>query len=93
MFIDFGFILSCVYLQLNSITVESATHSDAPAKTKDECCPGQPYILYHTVTGVPVEFVNPVNTGMFDETIDIVNGDNVSRIVKQISKRNKLIKG
>ena len=67
---------------------------EAPEKTKEECCPGNPYISFSVEPGI---FINISNqdacNGLFRKLIKIVEGDNISNIVSQIAKGNKQIEG
>lgn len=66
---------------------------EAPEKTREECCPGAPYMNFSVKVGIPVFIINPQKyNGLFRMTIKIANTDTVENIISRISKDNKLIK-
>lgn len=67
---------------------------EAPEKTKEECCPGGPYISFYTLPGILVNISNsePCN-GLFTSSVKIVDGDNVDCVISKIARGNKRIEG
>lgn len=66
---------------------------EAPEKTKEECCPGAPYMNFSTKQGVSVCIINPQKySGLFRMDIIITDGDTVEDIILRILKENKIIK-
>ena len=67
---------------------------EAPEKTKEECCPGAPYISFSAKPGIFIKISNqdPCN-GLFRTMIKITDGDKVSKVISRITKGNKRIEG
>lgn len=67
---------------------------EAPEKTKEECCPGAPYMNFSTKQGVSVCIINPQKySGLFRMDIIIADGDTIEDIISRILKENKVMKG
>lgn len=67
---------------------------EAPEKTKEECCPGAPYISFSTQPGIFVNISNPEPcNGLFTTSVKIVDGDSVANVISKIAKGNKRIEG
>jgi len=80
-------------LELEGLQVRFSTDNDAPEKVRNDCCPGQPIILYHSEPSVDVTFLNPqACSGHFELTIPIHEGDTAARIAERITKMDRLIK-
>ncbi|OAD52391.1 Leucine--tRNA ligase, cytoplasmic, partial [Eufriesea mexicana] len=78
-------------LDLENIIIKYT--NEAPEKTREECCPGAPYMNFSTTPGIPVCIINPQKcSGLFRTTIKIADGDTVENVVSRILKENKLIK-
>ncbi|XP_050477440.1 leucine--tRNA ligase, cytoplasmic isoform X1 [Bombus huntii] len=66
---------------------------EAPEKTKEECCPGAPYMNFSTKQGVSVCIINPQKySGLFRTDIIIADGDTIEDIISRLLKENKIIK-
>ncbi|XP_006610431.1 leucine--tRNA ligase, cytoplasmic isoform X2 [Apis dorsata] len=78
-------------LDLENIVIKYT--NEAPEKTREECCPGAPYMNFSVKLGIPVFIINPQKyNGLFRMTIKVANADTVENIILRISKDNKLIK-
>lgn len=77
-------------LDLEQVTMKYT--DEAPEKTKEECCPGGPYISFYTLPGILVNISNsePCN-GLFTSSVKIVDGDNVDCVISKIARGNKRI--
>ncbi|XP_063989407.1 leucine--tRNA ligase, cytoplasmic [Diachasmimorpha longicaudata] len=66
---------------------------EAPEKTREECCPGAPYMSFHSTPGVFVTAVNPQKcSGMFSMTVKIGEGNTGADIARKIAKNSRSIK-
>ncbi|XP_046624335.1 leucine--tRNA ligase, cytoplasmic [Neodiprion virginianus] len=73
--------------------IEIKYSDEAPEKTKEECCPGAPYISFSTRPGLPVTVVNPQKcNSLFTKIIKLSDGDRAVDVSARIAKDNKLIK-
>lgn len=90
-----GFIVSTVWtftFQLEQIEIKYT--DEAPEKTKEECCPGAPYMSFSTRPGLSITVINRQKcTGFLSKTIKLSDGDTAANISTRIAKDNKLIKG
>lgn len=78
-------------LNLENIVIKYT--DEAPEKTKEECCPGAPYMNFATKQGLSVCVMNPQKySGLFRINIKITDADTVEDIISRILKENKLIK-
>lgn len=81
----------CNTLDLEQICIKYT--DDAPEKTKEECCPGAPYITFFAKPGLPVAIVNVQKcSGFFTTSIKIADGDTAADITGRIARNNKQIK-
>lgn len=88
----FTSFLCFTHNQLDEIIIKYT--DEAPEKTKEECCPGAPYMSFSKKTAVPVHIVNPQsNSGLFEESISVSQADTASDIASRIAKHYKHIKG
>lgn len=86
------FIFLFYLYQLDEIIVKYT--NEAPEKTKEECCPGAPYMSFSKKTTVSIHIVNPQSScGLFELSISISQADTASTIVSRIMKKYKHIKG
>lgn len=77
-------------LDLDTVAVKYT--DEAPEKTKEECCPGAPYISFSTQPGIFVNISNPEPcNGLFTTSVKIVDGDSVANVISKIAKGNKRI--
>ncbi|XP_048511037.1 leucine--tRNA ligase, cytoplasmic isoform X2 [Athalia rosae] len=80
----------------NTLTLEEVIikyTDEASDKTKEECCPGAPYITFSTRPGISLNVVNPqMCTGLFTKTVKVFEGDTAANLVARIVKDNKSIK-
>jgi len=79
-------------LELEGVSV--AYSDSAPdAKTREECCPGDPIIVFRAEPNVPLKAVNvQPKSGLFGLSIPILNGDSVSSVAKRMSRMEKGVK-
>lgn len=78
-------------MQLEDLEIKYA--DEAEDKTKEECCPGVPYITFSVKPGLSVRFVNPqISNGLFEASIKISHGDTVKQVITRLAKE-KNIKG
>jgi len=79
-------------LELEGVSV--AYSDSAPdAKTREECCPGDPIIVFRAEPAVQLKAVNvQPKSGLFGLSIPILNGDSVSSIAKRMSRLERGIK-
>ncbi|XP_032668298.1 leucine--tRNA ligase, cytoplasmic isoform X2 [Odontomachus brunneus] len=78
-------------LDLHEIIIKYT--DEAPEKTKEECCPGAPYMSFSKKTAVPVHIINPQsNCGLFELSINVSQADTASDVVSRIAKHYKHIK-
>ncbi|XP_076289357.1 leucyl-tRNA synthetase [Lasioglossum baleicum] len=82
------------YLE-NTLDVENIVikyTDEAPEKTREECCPGSPYINFSN-SGLSVCVINPQKyNGLFRMSVMIMNKDNGTNVISRITKQSKLIK-
>ncbi|XP_012229302.1 leucine--tRNA ligase, cytoplasmic [Linepithema humile] len=70
---------------------------EAPEKTKEECCPGVPYMSFsveklHTKPLVSIRAINPqIGSGLFEMDVVISQDDTTADVVSHIVKQNKRI--
>ncbi|XP_031828654.2 leucyl-tRNA synthetase isoform X1 [Nomia melanderi] len=77
-------------LDLENIEIKYS--NEAPEKTKEECCPGSPYMNFFS-SGFSVCAINPQKcSGLFRMTIKIMNNDTGADVISRITKQSKLIK-
>uniref|UniRef100_A0A671KTP2 Leucine--tRNA ligase, cytoplasmic n=1 Tax=Sinocyclocheilus anshuiensis TaxID=1608454 RepID=A0A671KTP2_9TELE len=78
-------------LELDQIDVVFA--SEADDKVKEDCCPGKPFCVFRSESGVLVSLVNPQPAnGLFSTRIDIRQGDSKDSIIRRLSRVNRGIK-
>lgn len=78
--------------QLSEIIIKYT--DEAPEKTKEECCPGSPYINFIVKPSVPLSLINPQKyVGLFRMNLKIYEDDTVSNLIKRILHEHKHIKG
>lgn len=74
--------------------VEIKDTDEAPEKTKEECCPGYPYINFFATPGVHIKIINPQKcSGLFNMFVKICDGNTGADVAQQIAKKNKNLKG
>ncbi|XP_017875830.1 leucine--tRNA ligase, cytoplasmic isoform X2 [Ceratina calcarata] len=78
-------------LDLENIEIKST--EEATEKTREECCPGVPYMSFSSKPGISVCAINPQKCkGLFRVSVKISDGDTVEDVISRISKENKTIK-
>ncbi|XP_012279692.1 leucine--tRNA ligase, cytoplasmic isoform X2 [Orussus abietinus] len=78
---------------LNLEEIEIKYTDEAPEKTKEECCPGTPYMNFSTKPGITVTAANPqISSGFFSMQLKICHGDTVLAVATRIAKENKRLK-
>ncbi|XP_031781596.1 leucine--tRNA ligase, cytoplasmic [Nasonia vitripennis] len=76
-------------LDLEDLEIKFA--DEAEDKTKEECCPGAPYITFSVKPGLPVRFVNPQKcNGLFEASIKISHGDTTKQIITRLAKEKNI---
>ncbi|XP_011296656.1 leucine--tRNA ligase, cytoplasmic [Fopius arisanus] len=66
---------------------------EAPEKTREECCPGAPYISFDSTSGIVVTAVNPQKcSGLFSMLVKISEGTTGADIARKIVKDNRQLK-
>ncbi|XP_074651829.1 leucine--tRNA ligase, cytoplasmic-like isoform X2 [Tubulanus polymorphus] len=78
-------------LEVEGISVRFSEEGDE--KNKEECCPGEPFIVFRAEPSVPVMFINSQpHNGHFQLTVPIRQDDTVDKIVTKIRHLDKSIK-
>ncbi|KAG7204947.1 hypothetical protein KM043_005335 [Ampulex compressa] len=78
-------------LELEEILIKNT--DEAPEKTKEECCPGSPYISFFVKPGVQIKVLNPQKCiGLFRMITKISTLDTAANVISRILKENKQIK-
>ncbi|XP_014609108.1 PREDICTED: leucine--tRNA ligase, cytoplasmic [Polistes canadensis] len=76
-------------LELHEIIIKYT--DEAPEKTKEECCPGFPYINFSLKPSVQMCLINPQKyIGAFSMHFKIYENDTVSTLIERIVHENKL---
>ncbi|XP_026470911.1 leucine--tRNA ligase, cytoplasmic [Ctenocephalides felis] len=77
----------CNTLDLEHIDIKYTDDDLCPEKTKEECCPGAPYMSFNSKPGVMMSIVNPVQgSGYFTCNILIKHGDTVQKVLDRIHR-------
>lgn len=80
------------FKQLEEIVIKYT--DEAPEKTKEECCPGAPYMSFSKKLAVSIQIINPQSCcGLFEVSVDISQADTAANVVSRIVKVYKHIKG
>lgn len=67
---------------------------EASEKTREECCPGDPYMTFSATPGVSLVAVNSQQcSGLFRMSVKVSDGNTAADISTRIAKDNKHIKG
>ncbi|XP_043263224.1 leucine--tRNA ligase, cytoplasmic [Colletes gigas] len=78
-------------LDLETIVIKYT--DEASEKTKQECCPGSPYMNFSSKPGISVCIMNPQKcSSLFRISVKIMDADSVTDIISRILKENKQIK-
>ncbi|XP_034937128.1 leucine--tRNA ligase, cytoplasmic [Chelonus insularis] len=78
-------------LDLDEIEIKYT--DEASEKTKEECCPGSPYMNFSSTPGVFIRAINPQKcSGLFSVNIKLSNGTTAADVAGKIAKDNKRIK-
>lgn len=86
------YVYFSLIIQLDEIIIKYT--DEAPEKTKEECCPGVPYISFSTKPAVSISAINPqVGSGLFKLRVKVSQGDTAVDIASNIVKQNKSMKG
>lgn len=80
-----------IYHQLHDIVIKYT--DEAPEKTKEECCPGAPYMNFSAKPIVSLYIINPQSCSNLLELSMEISTVTVADIVSYIVKQNKHIKG
>lgn len=81
-----------ILFKVEEVIIKFTDDKEATEKMK-ECCPGAPFVLFSTKSGVKVDFVNPIPfTGLFSKYVTISDGDSYSKVIQRLSKDIKIIK-
>lgn len=74
-------------LQLETLDIKCTDDKDANEKTKEEVCPGHPFIVFSSKPSVPIVLENPVpRSGLFTITSDISDGDTTQSLTDKIAR-------
>lgn len=74
-------------LQLESLEIHCTDEAGALEKTREETCPGNPFITFSAKPTVQVVLENPIpRTGLFTITSNISNGDTTQSFTNKIAK-------
>lgn len=67
---------------------------EAQDKTKEDCCPGNPFITFLVTPSISMQFINssPLS-GLFTRSLPISDGDTFERVKIKLSKDVKALKG
>lgn len=66
----------------------------APEKTREECCPGVPYIAFSTLPALPIAIRNPIwGAPWMEKNYKISTGENVEEISARIIRDTATLKG
>lgn len=80
-------------LQLDEVSVRYTDEEGVPERSKD-CCPGQPHITFSAKPGVVLHCHNPIpRSGLFSQSIKISDGDSYMKVVSQLIKQIRTVKG
>ena len=78
-------------MQLEELEIKYSEEADE--KTKEECCPGAPFITFSVKPGLSLNFANPqVSNGLFETLIKVSHGDTIKQITSRLAK-DRSIKG
>lgn len=74
-------------LQLEKLVIHSTDEEGALEKTREETCPGNPFIVFSVKPTVQVILENPTpRSGLFTITSDISTGDTAASFTNKIAK-------
>ncbi|XP_058810679.1 leucine--tRNA ligase, cytoplasmic [Phymastichus coffea] len=77
-------------LDLEDLDIKYADEADD--KTREECCPGAPFIGYSVKPGVFLKFVNPqISYALFETTLKVSQNETAKQVIFKLAK-NKSIK-
>ncbi|KAL0126848.1 hypothetical protein PUN28_005306 [Cardiocondyla obscurior] len=76
-------------LGLNNITIKYT--DEAPEKTKEECCPGTPYMTFSTELTTPIYIINPQSCSNLLELSMKISTVTATDIISYIVEQNKHI--
>ncbi|XP_076359544.1 leucyl-tRNA synthetase isoform X1 [Tachypleus tridentatus] len=78
-------------LELESLKIKYTSEA-AEEKIQEECCPGQPYIIYSSEPSVMITFINPQPFSSFFEVhLPVYEGDTILNIATRMCKREREI--
>ena len=78
-------------LDLENIEIKYT--DEAPEKTREECCPGCPYMNFFSKPGISVRVINPQKcSGLFSMFAKVMDADSAADVISRISKESKHIK-
>lgn len=80
-----------IYYQLQDIVIKYT--DEAPEKTREECCPGAPYMTFSAKPMVPIHIINPQSCSSLFEVSMKISTATVADIVSHIVKQSIHIKG
>lgn len=83
-----------MFISQQLIEIDIKYTDEANEKTKEECCPGAPFVNFSTIPGVLVNISNPqIFKGFFSMSLMVYSSDTIANLISRISKENKRIKG
>lgn len=79
-------------LDLEQVVVEAAGGA-ADARVREQCCPGEPLVVFSTAPSVPLMLVNPQPmSGHFQLQLPIMQNDTVDRICARVARQQRGIR-
>lgn len=81
---------------MDEINIKYTDEEGVPDNIKEECCPGDPHIIFSTneTRPVPLKLINVVpQNGLFTATVNIADCPNVDKLIEKLRKELKLPKG
>ncbi|KAK2588219.1 hypothetical protein KPH14_004254 [Odynerus spinipes] len=78
-------------LELDEIIIKYT--DEAPEKTKEECCPGSPYMNFSAKPSVQLTLLNPQRcVGLFRTNVKVYDTNTISDVIVRLLQENKNIK-
>lgn len=82
--------------QLNELTMKYTDSEGVPENVKEECCPGDPHILFfaNDTRPVPLKLINVIpQNGLFTTIVNISDCPSVDKLIDKLRKELKLSRG
>lgn len=72
---------------MEHLDIKYTDDEDASEKTREEVCPGSPFIVFSAKLSVPIVLENPVpRSGHFTITSEISDGDTTKSLTDKIAR-------